>query len=148
MSGINTNGMTQATFPLTGSELIPADTQLTAGLNPETESVSVSQIKGFERPPVALTDAATISTDASLASLFTVTLAGNRTLANPSNLQSGGTYRFEVNQDATGARTLTYGNKFKFSGSSTLTTTASAIDMLSCSYDGTSLLCTLATKFA
>ena len=65
---------------------------------------------------VALTDAASIATDASLGNVFTVTLADNRTLANPSNLVSGGTYQWIVTQDATGSRTLAYGTDFTWPG--------------------------------
>src|SRR4051812_15147750 len=36
-----------------------------------------------------LTDAATINTDCAVNNVFKVTLAGNRTLANPTNMQAG-----------------------------------------------------------
>jgi hypothetical protein len=149
MSGYSTSGLTAATFPLTGNELIAADTQLTQGLSPESEAISVSQLRGFYRAPVALTDGATIATNTSSSETFTVTLGGNRTLSNPTSLTAGQTYKVIVTQDATGARTLAYGTAYKFSGSSTLTTTAGAIDMLTfTSVDGTNVLGTLATKFA
>lgn len=82
---------------------------------------------------VALTDASSIATDASLGNVFTVTLGGNRTLANPTNLVAGGTYTWIVTQDATGSRTLAYGSLFKWPGGSTpvLTTAANAVDMIS-----------------
>lgn len=82
--------------------------------------------------PVTLTDGASIATDASLSNIFTVTLAGNRTLANPTNLIAGKTYIWIVTQDGTGARTLAYGSYFKFPGGSapTLTTAADSIDMV------------------
>lgn len=147
--GLTTSAVTTASFPLTGNEAVAFDAQLSQGLNPNMVAISTSQIRGYERPAVALTDAATIATDASLANMFTVTLAGNRTLATPTNLQSGGSIYFEVVQDSTGARTLTYGTAFKFSGgTNTLTTTASAIDTIACRYDGTILLCNLATKYS
>jgi hypothetical protein len=89
----------------------------------------------------ALTDAASIATDGSSGGVFTVTLGGNRTLANPTNLATGGTYVWVIRQDATGSRTLSYGSLFKFPGGTapTLTTTASAVDVLSAVYDGTQL---------
>lgn len=149
MAGLYTAGLTAATFPLLGTEQAAFDTQLTQGINPDQEAVTVSQIVGYEKPVVGLTDAATIATNASLGKMFLVTLAGNRTLANPTNLQSGGNYYFEVVQDATGARTLTYGTLFKFAGgTNTLTTTAAAIDSISCRYDGTIMLCNLSTKYS
>lgn len=47
MSGIFTNGLPTASLPLTGSELIAADTGLAQGLNPESEAISVSQISVY-----------------------------------------------------------------------------------------------------
>lgn len=94
---------------------------------------------------VTLTDAATINTDASLGNVFLVTLAGNRALANPTNLVAGQTVVWHIRQDATGGRTLTYGTLFKFVGmlTPTLSTAPNAKDVLDCSYDGVELLCTL-----
>ena len=82
--------------------------------------------------PVQLTDGASIATDASLSNVFYVTLAGNRTLANPSNLVEGGTYIFEITQDGTGSRTLAYGNVFGWPDKTApvLTTAANAVDII------------------
>lgn len=102
--------------------------------------------------PVALTDAATIATDASLSNTFTVTLGGNRTLGNPTNLANGCIYNWRIKQDGTGSRTLAYGSKFKWPGGSapTLTTTASATDFISGQYfsDTDTILCTSLKAFA
>jgi hypothetical protein len=91
---------------------------------------------------VALTDVANIATDASLGNIFTVTLGGNRTLDNPTNLVAGGVYRWAVTQDGTGSRTLAYGALFKWPGGTapTLTATAGAIDSITAIYDGSVLL--------
>ena len=102
--------------------------------------------------PVALTDAASIATDASLSNTFTVTLGGNRTLANPTNLTNGAIYTWRVRQDGTGSRTLAYGSKFKWPGGAApvLTTTASATDFISGQYfsDTDTLLCVTQKGFA
>lgn len=102
--------------------------------------------------PVALTDAASITTDASLSNTFTVTLGGNRTLANPTNLTNGCIYNWRVRQDGTGSRTLAYGSKFKWPGGTapTLTTTASATDFISGQYfsDTDTILCSSLKAFA
>lgn len=94
---------------------------------------------------VALTDAATIATNAALGNVFTVTLGGNRTLANPTNLVSGGTYIWIVTQ-STGSHTLAFGSAFKWpSGvAPTLSTAAGAVDMISSVYNG-SILISVAT---
>ena len=80
----------------------------------------------------ALTDGATITPDFNNANNFSVTLGGNRTLANPSNLTAGQSGVIVITQDGTGSRTLAYGSNWKFpSGTApTLTTTANAVDVL------------------
>lgn len=80
----------------------------------------------------ALTDGATITPNFALANNFSVTLGGNRTLANPSNLTAGQSGVIVITQDGTGSRTLAYGSQWKFSNGTapTLTTTASAVDVL------------------
>lgn len=80
----------------------------------------------------ALTDGATITPDFAAANNFSVTLAGNRTLANPTNLTAGQSGVITITQDATGSRTLAYGSYWKFpSGTApVLTSTASAVDAL------------------
>jgi hypothetical protein len=80
----------------------------------------------------ALTDGATITPDFAVANNFSVTLGGNRTLANPSNIVAGQSGVIIINQDGTGSRTLAYGSNFDFGGATapTLTTTANAQDMI------------------
>lgn len=94
---------------------------------------------GFPSAVVALTDGATINTDASLGSTFTVTLGGNRTIANPTNPASGQKIVYRVKQDGTGGRTLTWGSAFRFSGGTapTLTTAANKTDYLGFIYNAT-----------
>lgn len=90
--------------------------------------------------PVTLTDGANIATDASLSNNFRVTLGGNRTLDNPTNLADGMTLNWVIVQDATGSRTLTFGSAFDWGGGAApfLSTAANAIDMVSAYYDATS----------
>lgn len=80
----------------------------------------------------ALTDGTTITPDFAAANNFSVTLGGNRTLANPTNLTAGQSGVIVITQDGTGSRTLAYGSYWKFpSGTApTLTTTASYVDVL------------------
>lgn len=81
---------------------------------------------------VALTDGATITPDFATGNNFSVTLGGNRTLANPTNLTAGQSGVIVVTQDGTGGRTLTYGSHYKFAGgtSTALSTAASSVDYL------------------
>jgi hypothetical protein len=93
-----------------------------------TNTFAGAQIGGV----TTLTDGATITPNFAVNNSFTVTLAGNRTLANPTNLVAGQSGVFIINQDATGGRTLAYGSNYDFGGGTapTLTTTANAQDMI------------------
>jgi uncharacterized protein YvpB len=91
-------------------------------------------------PPVALTDAATIATDASLSNQFRVTLGGNRTLGNPTNPTDGQKVMWEIIQDGTGSRTITLDTNFAFGtdiASITLTTAINKRDFLGAVYNST-----------
>jgi hypothetical protein len=81
---------------------------------------------------VALVDGATITPDFAAGNNFSVTLGGSRTLANPTNITAGQSGIVVITQDGTGGRTLAYGSYWKFPGGTlpTLTTTASAVDVL------------------
>jgi hypothetical protein len=61
-----------------------------------------------------------------------VTLGGNRTLGQPSNTKVGQSGFIRIIQDGTGSRTLAYHAdwKFAFGSDPTLSTTASATDIL------------------
>lgn len=91
-------------------------------------------------PPVTLTDAATVATDASQGFHFRVTLGGNRTLGNPTNPTDGQVAWWEIIQDATGSRTLTLDTKWG-KGTTitdvTLSTTASKRDFMQAVYNST-----------
>lgn len=84
--------------------------------------------------PVALVDGATITPDFNDGINFSVTLQGNRTLANPSNAQPGDSGIIVITQDATGSRTLSYGGNWHFTGGAAsggvLSTAADAVDLL------------------
>lgn len=91
----------------------------------------------------ALTDGATINWDLNSGGVATVTLAGNRTMAAPTNIKAGASYALQVTQDATGGRTLTWNSAFKFPGGTAfvLSTAANAIDLITfISTDGSTLL--------
>ena len=78
-----------------------------------------------------LTDAANIAWDMSNGNMADVTLGGNRTLDNPTNLVNGSAVLI-VKQDATGGRTLAFGTAYKFPGgvAPTLSTAANAVDII------------------
>ena len=80
----------------------------------------------------ALTDGATIATDLALSNNFSVTLAGNRTLGQPTNQAVGQSGSYFITQDGTGSRTLAYHADFKFVGGTapTLSTAAASVDRI------------------
>ena len=106
---------------------LPDATTTVAGL-----AVAQSFTKAQRGSVVSLTDAATIAVDLSLGNNFSVTRAGNRTLGAPTNQTAGQSGVIVVTQDSTGSRTLAYNSVYKFAGGTapTLTTTASAVDVL------------------
>tara|TARA_Y100000004_G_scaffold165620_1_gene196652 strand:- start:75 stop:584 length:510 start_codon:yes stop_codon:yes gene_type:complete len=79
-----------------------------------------------------LTDGANISINLADSNNFTVTLAGNRTLDNPSNIVAGQSGSIFVVQDGTGSRTLAFGSYYDFAGGTapTLSTAASSVDRI------------------
>ena len=106
---------------------LPDATTTVAGL-----AVAQSFTKAQRGDVVSLTDAATIAVDLSLGNNFAVQLGGNRTLGAPTNTTAGQSGVIVVTQDGTGSRTLAYNSIYKFAGGTapTLTTTASAVDVL------------------
>jgi hypothetical protein len=135
--------LTDATLVDTGdSRFSDARTPVTTGAHTWSQTQSYGE--------GTLTDGANISWNAQTDPAAKVTLAGNRTLDNPTNLAAGATYVLRVIQDATGSRTLAYGSAFKWPGGSapTLSTAANAVDVLTFYCDGTSLFGVEALAFA
>lgn len=87
----------------------------------------------------ALTDGATVTIDAALGNICTITLGGNRTFAAPTSPTNGQVMCVLVKQDGIGSRTITWNAVFRFSAdlpSPTLTTTAGLKDKMIFQYDG------------
>lgn len=89
---------------------------------------------GAFAPVVTLADATSVVPDLNTSNVFAVTLAGNRTLAAPTNTSTniGATGHIFVIQDATGNRTLSYNTAYQFPDGTvpTLTSTSAAVDIL------------------
>lgn len=88
---------------------------------------------------VAIDYAATVTTDASLGSTFEIgALTGNLTLANPTNPIDGQAVTWLIQQDGTGGRTVTLGNKFVIPSSATTplawSTSANKTDIFAAKY--------------
>ena len=104
----------------------------TAGTDYAGISTAQSFTAGQRGAVSALTDGATITPNFALANNFSLTIGGNQTLANPTNLVAGQSGVILITQDGTGSRTLAYGSNWKFAGGAApvLTTTPAAVDAL------------------
>lgn len=103
-------------------------------LPPGLAYLDIAQLwtKGQAGEITALADGATITPNLSDSNNFSVTLAGNRTLANPTGIAPGQSGVIVVTQDATGTRTLAYGSYYKAAGGTlpVLSTAPNTIDHL------------------
>lgn len=137
-----------ATSPTTATwQAIAGGTVLTNVTNVFTKNQSVAS--------VALTPGSTVAVDAALSNNFTLAIGANATftLANPTNLSDGMVLNFELTQDATGGRVITWDTKYRFPGGSStavLSTAANAVDFVSCYYNATTefLNCVLNKAFS
>lgn len=118
-----------------GGGLTSSDIGVTVqGYDADTAKTDVAQTftAGQRGEVTTLTDGANISVDLSASNNFAVTLAGNRTLDNPTNIVAGQSGSIFIVQDGTGSRTLAYGSYYDFAGGTapTLSTAASAVDRI------------------
>ena len=113
-----------------GSSLV--STQAT--VDPDTAVTDVAQtFTAAQRGSITtLTDGATVTPDFAASNNYTLTLGGNRTIANPTNLTAGQSGSIFLVQDGTGSRTASWGSYWDFAGGTapTLTTTANAVDRI------------------
>jgi hypothetical protein len=84
--------------------------------------------------PQPLVDGVSIAWSVTSLPNASVTLAGNRTLANFTGSHAGQTITVAITQDATGSRTLAYGTAYDFGafGTPTLSTAAGKVDLMAC----------------
>jgi hypothetical protein len=113
-----------------------------------TSPTEYSKTQNFNA--TALVDAVNISWDLQSNQVASVTLAGNRTLDNPTNQVDGATYILKIKQDATGGRTLAFGSAYKFPDATapTLSSGANAVDRITCVSDGTNMDCVFQGNFS
>ena len=79
-----------------------------------------------------LTDGSTITPNLNDSNNYVVVLAGNRTIANPTNITAGQSGSIFVTQDGTGSRTAAWGSYWDWAGGAapTLSTGASQVDRI------------------
>ena len=133
---VKVDSITSSTQTLTVDNLLESgDIGTTVqGYDADTAKTDTAQTytKAQRGTITTLTDGATITPDFAASNNYTVTLGGNRTLANPSNLTAGQSGSIFIVQDGTGSRTLAFGSYWDFAGASapTLTTDASTVDRI------------------
>jgi hypothetical protein len=147
MSGVYTEGLTVVTA-LPSTSRFQVDLVRANGQSPQQGYILGTQLDSVA--PSAITYAATITPDRSLGRVFTVTLTGNVTLANPTNLNPGESIDVVITQDGTGSRLLSaVGSLWKFpGGTKTLSTPAGSVDCIKGVYDGTRILANLSLAYA
>lgn len=100
----------------------------------DTAKTDVAQtFTAAQRGTIAtLTDGATVTPDFAASNNYTLTLGGNRTISNPTNLTAGQSGSIFLVQDGSGSRLASWGSFWDFAGGTapTLTTTASAVDRI------------------
>ena len=90
---------------------------------------------------------ATLSPNVSAGTIFNYTANSNFTFSTLTNAVAGSGATVIITQDATGTRVMTSTMKF-LGGAKTLSTTASAIDIMSVFYDGTTYYATLGKGYS
>ena len=151
MSATNANFASSATFATSATNATTAITATTAtnlaggtvsattgtfssdvGIGTTAPAKQLSITKSALATINTLTDGATITPDFDAGQNFSVTLAGNRTLANPTNIDAGQTGSIFITQDGTGSRTLSFGSYWDFAGGTapTLSTAAASVDRM------------------
>ena len=151
----NNAGGSTGDITFTGSTIIsPSNADIT--LDPSGTGGVVAQgpvtfNAGYIEKINTLTSASTITVNCALASIHTVTL-GTSTEFNITNLPTGGSVTLIITQDGSGNRTATFGTDsstaVKFpSNSSTLSTGAADIDVVTIVNDGTNFLGNIAKDY-
>lgn len=156
MSGLYTFGVSQPTtaaltWPLTGAETMPMDTNLANGSGPETLGPTTKQLFGVGTPTSITSTGTAYATNGLLAKNFSVRPNTTTvTLSNPTNLQPGSNYRWIITRGGTKVPKLAYGNLFTFAGASTGTTaaTTTTVDIITAFYDGTKLRAQMVKNYA
>ena len=147
VNGTTSTGGTTVAIPAGETTTVWSDGTNVASSN--TYLVTGGTLTNPTNTAQVLADGATVSWNMNLGAVATLTLAGSRTMAAPTNLKIGASM-LVINQDATGSRIITWNAVFKWSAGAApvLSTAAGAKDILSLFSDGTFLYGSLALRGA
>ncbi|WP_395459837.1 hypothetical protein ACHMW5_35790 (plasmid) [Azospirillum melinis] len=133
------------------NEAVSAFTSFLKFVRSGVASIYVLFLTAVRAQVVPLTDGPTITANFNAGNVFSVTLGGNRTLANPLNVTTdhqGGS--IIIRQDGSGNRQLSFGSAWKFNNGiiPPLSTAANAVDRLTYSVvSPTEIHCSLLKEF-
>lgn len=116
----------------TDKEVVVVHDGVQAGGYPVASAVMAQTFTKAQRGAiVALTDGATITPDFNLSNNWSLSIGGNRTLANPTNLTAGQSGVIYITQTS-GSNALAFGSAWDFAGGTvpSLSTAAGAVDAL------------------
>lgn len=130
---VSSNTTLSGNVGVLGNSTFSGNTNFTSNTNFSGHTISLTANVASQ----VLTDASTINWNLSNGSVAFVTLGGNRTLANPTNMRVG-SYILHVIQDVSGNRTLSFGSSYKWPAgvAPDVSTTASSRDIFSFVCDG------------
>ena len=133
-AAVSTNTTQVATTAFVVAEIADEVGTTVQAFDADTAKTDVAQtFSAAQRGTITtLTDGATVTPDFAASNNYTLTLGGNRTIANPTNLTAGQSGSIFLVQDGTGSRTAAWGSYWDFAGGTapTLTTTAAAVDRI------------------
>ena len=133
-AAVSTNTTQVATTAFVVAEIADEVGTTVQAFDADTAKTDVAQtFSAAQRGTITtLTDGATVTPDFAASNNYVLTLGGNRTIANPTNLTAGQSGSIFLVQDGTGSRTAAWGSYWDFAGGTapTLTTTAAAVDRI------------------
>lgn len=120
--------------------VLAAGTALSEAIGTPARAAVSSTVEqaGLAPAVVTLTDASTISVDASAGNDFRVTLGASRALGNPANPADGQQIIFQITQGGGGSAQVTWGSDYEFSQAMpqpSLSTAAGHTDLLGFIYN-------------
>jgi hypothetical protein len=130
-----------------GSNISSTDGTTFNSFGGNTSIGNLSLTKYQETVIASANTSTSISPDVSTGTIFAYTANNNFTFNGFTNAVTGSSALVKITQDGTGSRVMTSTMKFA-GGSKTLSTAASAIDLISVYYDGTTYYATLSKGYA
>lgn len=152
VSGLEFSTAIGVNHVVTGDRTVVLGGSGITGSSSDTVYVPHLEVQGQSNNPIHVNGSgSTFTLDFNNSNIQTVTLTGNTTMNNPSNIKDGATYTVIVKQDDSGPHLInSWGSNFKFENGTTPTLGSSgstAVDILTFISDGTNLYGLIAKNF-